>query len=74
MKEIKISGEFIKLQSLLKYAEVVGSGGEAKNIILDGFVRVNDEIVTQRGKKIKSGDVVKVLIDDIDLEEMIKVL
>ncbi len=74
MKKIKINTDFIKLQSLLKYAEVVGSGGEAKNIILDGYVKVNDEVITQRGKKIRSGDIVEVTIDEIDLKEIITIL
>ncbi len=74
MKKINIDGDFIKLQSLLKYAEIVGSGGEAKNIILDGYVKVNDVVTLQRGKKIKSGDIVEVIIDDLDLNEVIQVL
>ncbi len=74
MKKIKIDSDFIKLQSLLKYAEIVGSGGEAKNIILDGCVKVNDEIITQRGKKVRSGDIVQIVVDDIDLNEIIEIL
>ncbi len=74
MRKIKISGDYIKLQSLLKYAEIVGSGGEAKNIILDGCVKVNEEIVTQRGKKIKPGDIVEVTVNDIDFNEIIIII
>ncbi|MCR5015693.1 MAG: S4 domain-containing protein YaaA [Ruminococcus sp.] len=59
MEEIKISTEFIKLDALLKFASLVGSGGEAKMIIQDGQVLVNGEVCTMRGKKIRSGDVVK---------------
>ncbi|MBR6070710.1 MAG: S4 domain-containing protein YaaA [Ruminococcus sp.] len=59
MKEIKISTEFIKLDALLKFASLVGSGGEAKMLIQDGRVLVNGEVCTMRGKKIRSGDVVK---------------
>lgn len=57
-EEIKINTEFIKLDALLKYASLVGSGGEAKMLIQDGKVLVNGEICTMRGKKIRSGDVV----------------
>lgn len=57
--EIKIDTEFIKLDSLLKYANVVGSGGIAKAIIQDGLVSLNGEIETRRGKKIYPGDVVE---------------
>ena len=53
-----IHTEFIKLQDALKYANVVYSGGEAKQLILDGQVTVNGEVCTMRGKKIRPGDVV----------------
>lgn len=57
MKEsIKIKTEFIKLDALLKFASMVGSGGEAKMLIQDGQILVNDEVCTMRGKKIRSGD------------------
>ncbi len=57
MKEsIKIKTEFIKLDALLKFASMVNSGGEAKMLIQDGQILVNDEVCTMRGKKIRSGD------------------
>lgn len=68
--EIKIKTEFIKLDSLLKFAEVVSSGGEAKVMILDEMVKLNGKITTQRGKKIRPGDIVKVE----GLDEQIKVI
>ncbi|MCM1528762.1 MAG: RNA-binding S4 domain-containing protein [Alistipes sp.] len=58
MEEIKITTEFIKLDALLKFASLTGSGGEAKMLILDGQVSVNGEVCTMRGKKIRPGDVV----------------
>lgn len=58
-EEVKISTEFIKLDALLKFASLVGSGGEAKMLIQNGKVLVNGEVCTMRGKKIRSGDVVK---------------
>lgn len=55
---VSITTEFIKLDSLLKLANAVGSGGEAKILIQEGEVRVNGETCTMRGKKIQPGDVV----------------
>ena len=60
MTTISITTEFIKLQDLLKYANLVSTGGEAKIRILDGEVSVNGEICTMRGKKIRPGDIVSV--------------
>lgn len=57
---VNITTEFIKLDALLKFASLVGSGGEAKMLIQDGQVKVNGEVCTMRGKKIRSGDVVSV--------------
>lgn len=59
METIKITTEFIKLQDLLKFASLVSTGGEAKIVIIEEEVTVNGEICTQRGKKIRPGDVVK---------------
>lgn len=60
MKKVKIKEEFIKLDSLLKFADIVDSGGFAKIIIQEGFVKVNGEVCMMRGKKIRSKDVVEV--------------
>ena len=53
---LAIHTEFIKLQDALKYANIVYSGGEAKQMILDGAVTVNGEVCTMRGKKLRPGD------------------
>ena len=58
--KIQITTEFIKLDSLLKFANAVATGGEAKQIVQDGLVKVNGEVCTMRGKKIRPGDVVAV--------------
>ena len=58
MKTITITTEFIKLQDLLKFANLVSSGGEAKERVQAGEVTVNGEVCTMRGKKIHPGDVV----------------
>lgn len=65
---ISIDTEFIKLESLLKFAAVCSSGGEAKVLIQNEEVLVNGEICTQRGKKIRSGDVVELLGQIIRIE------
>lgn len=54
-KKVKIKTEFIKLDQLLKYVSVVQTGGEAKELIIDGNVKFNGEICTQRGKKLELG-------------------
>ena len=56
MEKIQIDTEFIKLDSLLKFAALVGTGGEAKYVISEGLVEVNGETCTQRGRKIRPGD------------------
>ena len=56
--DIKITTEFIKLQDLLKFANLVSTGGEAKIRILVGEVTVNGEVCEMRGKKIRPGDIV----------------
>ena len=58
MKTIPITTEFIKLQDLMKFGNLVSSGGEAKVLIQEGEVSVNGEICLQRGKKIRPGDTV----------------
>ena len=55
---IKITTEFIKLDSLLKLAGLVYTGGEAKTLIQQGNVTLNGAVCTERGKKIRSGDTV----------------
>lgn len=56
MEQIKITSEYIKLDALLKYAALVGTGGEAKRLIAEGLVGVNGETCTQRGRKLYPGD------------------
>ena len=63
---IFIDTEFIKLQDLLKFAGLVETGGQAKILIQDGYVTVNGEICTMRGRKIRNGDIVT--LDDDTLE------
>ena len=53
---IYIQTEFIKLESAMKLANIVPSGGSAKLEIQEGFVTVNGEVCTMRGKKLYPGD------------------
>ena len=55
-KTLAITTPFIKLDSTMKMADAVGSGGMAKMVIEDEQVRVNGEVCTQRGKKLYPGD------------------
>ena len=58
MYTIKLREDFIKLGQALKAAGVVENGAEAKDVIIEGLVKVNGEIDTRRGKKLYDGDVV----------------
>ena len=68
--EVKINTEFIKLDSLLKFAGLVESVADGKLIIQEGRIKVNGEICLMRGKKIREGD--KVQIDEINSEITVK--
>lgn len=59
-ENIKIDTPFIQLQGFLKFIGLAVTGGEAKHIIQKGIVRVNGEICTARGKKLKNSDTVSV--------------
>ncbi|MBQ5321609.1 MAG: RNA-binding S4 domain-containing protein [Oscillospiraceae bacterium] len=62
MKELFVLPEYIKLDQALKLCGIAESGSMAKDIILDGFVKVNEEVCFMRGKKLREGD--KFSIDD----------
>ena len=65
---ISITTEFIKLESLLKLANLVGSGGEVKVLIQDGQVSVNGEVCTMRGKKLRPVDVVSFAGEELQVQ------
>jgi ribosome-associated protein len=56
---VSIYTDFIRLDAFLKLASACQTGGEAKNVIQDGLVFVNDKVCTQRGRKVYPGDTVK---------------
>lgn len=58
METIVLRDEFIKLGQALKAAGLCESGVEAKDVILDGLVKVNGQVETRRGKKLYDGDIV----------------
>ncbi|TJX66457.1 S4 domain-containing protein YaaA [Soehngenia saccharolytica] len=60
MEKINIQTEYIKLEQLLKLAGITQTGGEAKLMIKDGLVKVNGEVCTQRGKKLRTDDKIEV--------------
>ena len=66
IEKIGINTEFIKMDSLLKYAGVCMTGGEAQTVIEEGMVFFNGEVCTMRGKKVRVGD--KVTLGDVTLE------
>jgi ribosome-associated protein len=53
---VVIETEFIKLESAMKLANILPTGGAAKQEIQEGFVKVNGEVCTMRGKKLYPGD------------------
>ncbi len=63
MENIKITTEFIKLDQLLKFANITENGADAKYLITEGYVKVNGSLEIRRGRKLYSGDIV-----DIDYE------
>ena len=67
-ERVKIIGDFIKLDALLKFAALAGTGGEAKIRIAEGEVRVNGEICTMRGKKLRPGDTVTLGGQTVEIE------
>lgn len=67
MAKIVLREDFIKLGQTLKAAKLVGSGVEAKIVILDGKVKVNGQVELQRGKKLYDKDVVSFAGETIEI-------
>jgi ribosome-associated protein len=59
------SDEYIKLDQFLKLAQIAMTGGQAKAMILAGIVKVNGEVETRRGRKLRHGD--RVLVEGEEL-------
>lgn len=69
MTEIKITTPYIKLDQLIKFAGISFDGAEAKEMVLQGLVKVNGENELRRGRKLYKGDTVQ-----IDLEERFELI
>lgn len=67
MEKITIRDDFIKLGQALKLAGLVESGVMAKEVILDGLVKVNGNVEIQRGKKLYPGDVFSFDGEDVEV-------
>lgn len=58
-EKLFIATDFIKLDSALKLCGIAQTGGHAKILITDGEIRVNGDVCTERGKKLRQGDIFK---------------
>lgn len=74
MRKIAIDTEFIKLDQLLKYADITGSGGEGRILITEGFVKVDGEECLQRGRKIRPGMKVEIDCPEYGIDETLEVV
>lgn len=61
LRDVRIRDETIRLGQLLKLAGVAESGGEARELVQDGAVRVNGEVETRRGRQLRAGDTVEAI-------------
>jgi ribosome-associated protein len=59
MRVVELEAEPIELYKILKFENMVQSGGEAKFVIAEGLVRVNGEVETRKSKKIIAGDIIE---------------
>lgn len=69
MEIIKLREDYIKLGQALKASGLAENGVDAKNVILDGLVKVNGKVEIQRGKKLYDGDVVEFEGETITIEK-----
>ncbi len=67
-RTVTIDTEYIKLEALLKYAGLTGTGGEAKFRIQEGQVLVNGEVCLQRGRKLRGGDRIRLGREELLVE------
>lgn len=68
---VQIRTDWIKLDSLLKFTRMCFTGGHTKQLIREGQVKVNCEVCTERGRKIRYGDIVTLNGVEIDVAENI---
>jgi ribosome-associated protein len=60
--------DYIKLDQFLKLAQIALTGGQAKAMILEGLVKVNGEVETRRGRKLRHGDRVEVEGEELEVQ------
>lgn len=63
-EDVVIKTEFIRLDGFLKFKGIAETGGQAKQFIQDGIVKVNNEVCTARGRKVRNGDTVSIFSTD----------
>jgi ribosome-associated protein len=67
LKHIEIKDDFITLGQFLKFADIVGSGGDARALLDDEGVLVNGDVETRRGRKLYDGDIVTAFSEEYQL-------
>jgi len=67
LEKIEIHTEEISLDNFLKWANIVSSGGQAKHLISEGYIKVNGETEIRRSRKLVKGDIIDIQ-DDIRLK------
>ena len=72
MEIVYITTEYIKLDQLLKFTQIAEDGADAKFIINQGIIFMNDKVILERGKKLYPGDVITIEAEneDIDIKVM----
>lgn len=67
-EEVIINTDFIRLDSFLKFKGIAETGGQAKEMVQRGIVKINGEVCTARGKKLRNGDTVSVFSTDYSIK------
>ena len=70
IEKVEIKTDFIRLDSFLKFKGIAEIGGQAKQFIQDGIVRVNGEVCESRGKKLRDGDKILVFGDEYHIKQI----
>lgn len=68
-EDVEISTDFIRLDSFLKFKGIAMTGGEAKSFVQDGIVKVDGEVCTARGKKLRQGNTVSIFSVDYHIKK-----
>ncbi len=68
-EDVAISTDFIRLDSFLKFKGIAMTGGEAKSFVQDGIVKVDGEVCTARGKKLRQGNTVSIFSVDYHIKK-----